>query len=107
MPAGIHGHDSFSRRQSLPRMHGSPRRKSITAAPSFGGPLTPAASSKVPPYEAAANAAGQDISLPDLHSHAFSDGSDRPVARDIPFDRLGRWQEETRVLDVLRGALKL
>lgn len=102
----------YGRRASLPRVPDANRRSSSNQFTSGPGPMQQLGihaktSSSSSAHEPSSIPLGQHISIPDLHSIALMDRLDRPVAKDIPTDKLGRWQEETRVLDVLRNAMQL
>ena len=65
-------------------------------------PTLPFSGAKSPPEPI-----GQNISLPSLNMPPGGDVPNRPSAHDIPSDKLGRWQEETRALDKLRTTMRL
>lgn len=108
------------RRRSFQAVHGTEREVGPVGSvkpesPSISSRLVGGASGNsgytgkpVYPADAAGPAQGvQDILLPNLHMLPSDNLQDRPTARDIPIEKLGRWQEETRALDRLRSTLKL
>lgn len=96
----MHNHD---RRQSLPRMNEAMRRTS-----SVPFPVAPrGAANETPSRERATSAVAQQPNLSDIPAIDWADYPNVAPACDIPPEKLGRWAEETRVLDQLSMTLKL
>lgn len=89
------------RRQSLPRISDQVRKPSAGHAHGH----SQGSGKTVVPLDA--NAAGQHIFLPDLNDVTPVPDHLKLPSCDIPPDRLGRWPEEARVLDLLRSVMKI